>query len=54
MSTGSSASVTIGMGLGNMIAVAISWSINHSILWAFLHGLFGWWYVLYYYLGNGR
>jgi hypothetical protein len=34
--------------LGTIIAVAISWSVNQSILWAVLHGIFGWFYVLYY------
>jgi len=34
--------------LGIIIAVVISWSVNQSILWAILHGIFGWFYVLYY------
>jgi len=34
--------------LGTIIAVTISWSVNQSILWAMLHGIFGWFYVLYY------
>lgn len=34
--------------LGAIIAVVISWSVNQSILWAILHGIFGWFYVLYY------
>jgi hypothetical protein len=37
-----------GIGLGSAIAVTISWSINKSILWAIIHGLFGWLYVVYY------
>lgn len=37
-----------GIGLGSIIAVTISWSINHSILWAILHGVFSWFYVIYY------
>lgn len=40
--------VSSGIGLGAAIAVAISWSLNHSILWAILHGLFSWFYVLYF------
>jgi len=36
-----------GLGLGTIIAVVISWSRNKSILWAIIHGLFGWLYVLY-------
>ena len=37
-----------GMNIGNALAVAISWSVNKSILWGILHGLFGWFYVIYY------
>lgn len=47
-------SVSYGCGLGNIIAVIISWSLNHSILLAILHGIFGWFYVIYYALGGGR
>lgn len=36
-----------GFGLGAMIAVAISWSVHKSILWAILHGFLGWIYVVY-------
>lgn len=44
----SSSTVSSGIGLGAAIAVAISWSVNKSILWAILHGFFSWLYVLYY------
>jgi hypothetical protein len=37
-----------GVSLGSAIAVAISWSVNKSILWAILHGVFSWFYVIYY------
>lgn len=37
-----------GIGLGSVIAVVISWSVNHSVLWAIIHGFFGWLYVIYY------
>lgn len=43
-----------GLGFGSMIAVAISWSVNKSILWAILHGILSWVYVVYYALGGGR
>ncbi len=33
-------------GLGMMLAVVLSWSANHSIGWAFVHGLLGWFYVI--------
>ncbi|MGH7546441.1 MAG: hypothetical protein ACREKI_09690 [Gemmatimonadota bacterium] len=37
-----------GIGFGTALAIAISWSQNHSILWAILHGLLSWIYVIYY------
>ena len=36
-----------GVGLGTIIAVVISWSRNKSILWAIIHGILGWLYVIY-------
>lgn len=39
---------------GTIVAVAISWSVNKSILWAIAHGIFGWCYVIYYALGYGH
>ena len=38
----------VGIGFGSAIAIAISWSINKSILWAMLHGVFSWFYVIYF------
>jgi hypothetical protein len=46
--------VSAGIGFGCALAIAISWSVNHSIWWAILHGLLSWAYVLYYALGYGR
>ncbi len=40
-----------GMGWGTFSAMALSWLINHHVGWAFLHGLCGWGYVIYYALG---
>lgn len=37
-----------GIGLGSAIAVAISWSLHKSIIWAIIQGFFGWFYVIYY------
>lgn len=37
-----------GITLGTLIAVLVSWSANHSILWAIIHGFLGWIYVIYY------
>lgn len=36
------------VSLGNIIAVAISWSIHKSILWAAFHGICSWFYIIYY------
>lgn len=36
------------LSLGSMIAVTISWSVNHSVVWAVVHGLCSWFYVVYY------
>jgi hypothetical protein len=38
----------VGLSFGNALAITISWSVNHSILWAILQGLFSWIYVIYY------
>jgi hypothetical protein len=38
----------IGVGFGTALAIAISWSANKSILWAIIHGIFSWFYVIYY------
>ncbi len=35
------------VGLGTVIAIVISWSRNKSILWAIIHGILGWLYVIY-------
>ncbi len=40
--------VNRGVGLGSVIAVVASWSRNSSILWAILHGLLSWIYVIYF------
>lgn len=37
-----------GIGFGSVLAITISWSVNHSILWAIIHGCFSWLYVIYY------
>lgn len=37
-----------GVHIGTIIAVVLSYSINKSILWAILHGIFGWFYVIYF------
>ena len=36
-----------GVGLGTIIAVVVSWTRNKSILLAIIHGILGWFYVIY-------
>jgi hypothetical protein len=36
-----------GIGLGTIIAVVVSWTRNKSILWAIIHGILGWLYIIY-------
>lgn len=42
------AAVKSGISFGCALAICISWSIHKSILWAILHGILGWIYVIYY------
>ena len=35
-------------GFGSALAMTISWSLHHAILWAILHGVCSWFYVIYY------
>jgi hypothetical protein len=37
-----------GVSFGSALAIVISWSEHHSILWAIIHGIFSWLYVIYY------
>lgn len=39
----------VGMGM----AAFASWSLNHSIGWACVHAIFGWFYMLYLCAGCG-
>ena len=48
MSVVRTAAARAGIGLGSAIAVAISWSVHKSIVWAAIQGCFGWFYVIYY------
>jgi hypothetical protein len=40
--------VKSGISFGSALAITISWSKWHSILWAMIHGVLSWFYVLYY------
>lgn len=40
--------IKAGISFGSALAIAISWSVNQSILWAIIHGMLSWLYVIYY------
>jgi hypothetical protein len=40
--------VRTGISLGSALAVTISWSLHKSLLWAIIHGILSWFYVIYY------
>lgn len=44
----SSSGIPVTEVIGIVIAVILSWGINHSIGWAILHGILSWIYVIYY------
>ena len=42
--------VKAGLSFGSVLAITISWSLNKSVVWAIIHGLCSWAYVIYYIL----
>jgi hypothetical protein len=44
---------TTGIGIGTVVAMLISWTSYHSIGWVVLHGILGWFYVVYHLLMYG-
>lgn len=40
--------VRSGITFGSALAIAISWSQHQSIVWACIHGVFSWFYVIYF------
>ena len=41
-------SVKYGASFGSALAIAISYTTNHSVLWAIVHGILSWLYVVYF------
>lgn len=41
------ASAGSGIGLGSILALIMSWIINQSLGYAFVHAILGWLYVVY-------
>ncbi|WP_108670915.1 hypothetical protein [Peribacillus acanthi] len=39
-----------GVGFGSCLAMVISYTAYQSIGWAIIHGIFSWFYVLYYWI----
>jgi hypothetical protein len=37
-----------GASFGSALAIAISYTTNHSILWAIIDGILSWLYVVYF------
>lgn len=37
-----------------MLAALLSWSVNHSILWALGHAFLSWFYVFYHWIVYGK
>lgn len=37
-----------GLGLGAVLAIILSWTVNKSVLWAILHAFCSWLYVIYW------
>ena len=37
-----------GASFGSVLAIVISYTANHSVLWAIIHGILSWLYVFYY------
>ncbi len=42
--------ISNGIGLGSVIAGLTSWERNKSVLLAIIHGIFSWFYVIYFVL----
>ena len=40
--------VKSGVGFGSALAMVISYTAHKSILWAIIHGMFSWFYVIYF------
>ncbi len=43
-----SSSTAGGIGLGSVLAVVLSWTVNKSVCWAIVHAMCSWFYVIYH------
>jgi len=46
--------VKTGVSFGSALAMILSFTHSHSVLWAIFHGLLSWVYVVYYVLVHGN
>lgn len=42
-----------GIGIGTIIAIILSWTVNHSVFWCVVHALCSWFYVFYWLIAHG-
>ncbi len=42
--------ISNGIGLGSVVAAVTSWERNRSVLLMIIHGIFSWFYVIYFLL----
>jgi ABC-type Fe3+-siderophore transport system permease subunit len=40
--------VKSGIGFGSALAIVISYTAHKLVLWAIIHGIFSWFYVVYF------
>ena len=40
--------IETGIGMGSVMAMILSYSVNESILWALFHGFLSWFYVIWF------
>ena len=43
----SNTTVSAGIGAGSIMAMILSFDLNHSIVWMILHGSISWFYIIY-------
>ena len=44
--------ISTGLSIGAALAMILSYRANHSIIWAIISGIFGWFYVIYFALSH--
>lgn len=43
----------VGISMGSALSMILSYSYNHSILWAIIHGFLSWIYVIFVIISRG-